>query len=140
VTTSASWDYSVTAAQVITAAYENLNVISAGGTVSSANLASALVRLNFIVKQWQGQTDMAQGLKIWTRQRLVIFPVANQIRYSIGPASGDDRASVNSLATTLIANKAANATTCSVTSTTGMTAADQIGFVTDAGPIAWTTI
>lgn len=138
--TSGSWDYSVTASSVITAAAENIGLIAAGDTIDTGDFASILKRLNFIVKQWQGKADMAQGLKVWTRQRLSIFLNANQIRYSIGPAATDDRASVNALATTLGAAKAANATAITLTSTAGMTDNDQIGFVTTAGSIGWTTI
>jgi hypothetical protein len=89
--TSGSWDYSVTAAQIITAAAENLNIIVAGGTVASADSASMLQRLNFIAKQWQGKADMAQGLKVHTRQRITLFLAKGQQRYTIGPAATDAR-------------------------------------------------
>jgi hypothetical protein len=49
------------------AAAENLTIIEAGGTVSSADQTSMLQRLNFIAKQWQGKADMAQGLKVHGR-------------------------------------------------------------------------
>lgn len=100
----------------------------------------ALSRLNQFVKQWQGKADHFPGLKVWTRQRVTLFPVSGQARYLIGPASSDDRATAAPVVTLLTANKAANATTATVSSTTGMTAADQIGFVTTVGTIAWTTI
>ena len=100
----------------------------------------ALSRLNQFVKQWQGKADHFPGLKVWTRQRLTMFPVSGQARYLVGPASGDDRATAAPVVTLLTANKAANATSVTVTSTTGMTAADQIGFVTSVGTIGWTTI
>ena len=138
--TSGTWNYQATAATIINAAAEDLGVQQGYGNLSTTDFASMLARLNILVKQWQGKSDMAQGLKMWTRQRLSIFLVSGQLRYSIGPNSSDDRASVNALATTLGAAKAANATTITLTSTTGMTAADQIGFVTTAGPIGWGTI
>ena len=138
--TSGSWNYSVTAADIIKAALEDLGVVIAGASVTANDSTLALQRLNFLAKQWQGVADGAPGLKIWTRQRLVLFPVKDQARYLIGPASTDDRASVDSLATTLGAAKAASATAITVSSTTGMTAADILGFVTDAGTVGWTTI
>lgn len=138
--TSSSWNYQATASIIINAAAEDLGVQQGTGNLSSADFASMLVRLNLLAKQFQGKSDMAQGLKIWTRQRLSIFFVSGQIRYSIGPGSSDDRASVNALATTLGAAKAANATAITVSSTTGMTAADQIGIVTTAGAIGWNQI
>src|SRR3990167_6427474 len=126
--TSGSWDYSVTALQVITSSAEDIGVIANGQSLDPDDLATMLRNLNFLVKQWQGTSDKFPGLKVWTRQRLVIFPVADQVRYLVGPASTDDSASVNSLATTLGAAKADSATAITVTSTTGMTAADIIGF------------
>jgi hypothetical protein len=140
VATSVSWNYQATAAIIINAAAEDLGVIETSGTLTSGDFASMLTRLNLLAKQWQGKSDMAQGLKIWTRQRLSVFLTNGQVRYLVGPASSDDRASVNSLSTTLGAAKAANATSITVASTTGMTAADQIGVVTDAGTIGWNTI
>lgn len=138
--TSSSWNYSATAATIMLSAAEDIGMVEPGQSINAADQATMLRTLNYLVKQWQGMSDKFPGLKIWTRQRLVIFFAAAQNRFLIGPASGDDRASVDSLATTLSASKAANATAVTVTDTTGMTAGDQIGFVTDAGPIGWTTI
>ena len=49
--TSSSSNFSMTAAQVITAAYEELGVISPGGTVTAADSTRALQRLSILVKQ-----------------------------------------------------------------------------------------
>ena len=148
--TSGSWDYSVTAAQIITAAAENLSVIPAGGTVASADSASMLVRLNFIAKQWQGNADMAQGLKVHTRQRLTLFLAKGQQRYTVGPASTDARCSAAYGRTTLSAAEAIGQTTISITSNTDtttypgttvtMTNADIVGIVQNDDTIHWTTI
>ena len=48
--TSGSWNFSLTAAQIIASAYEDLGVITPGGTVASADSTLALNRLNMIVK------------------------------------------------------------------------------------------
>lgn len=139
-TTSSSWNYSATALDIITSAMEDIEAIASGATIDPADLVVGLRTLNFLAKQWQGNSDKFPGLKIWTRQRLNIFFVSGQNRYLVGPASTDDRASVNALATSLTVAKAANATSVTVGSTAGMTAADVIGFQTSAGPLAWTTI
>jgi hypothetical protein len=140
--TSGSWDFSRTAAQIIQSAYEDLGYLYPGETPTTADVTMALARLNMIAKQWQGRADHFPGLKIWTRQRLTLFPVSGQARYLVGPASTDDRASAAVVVTTLTAAKAATATSVTVGDTTGMTAGDQIGFVTSAGTgaIGWTTI
>ena len=138
--TSGSWNYSVTASDIITAALEDLGVLQSGGTVDSSDMTVALRTLNLLVKQWQGRSDKFPGLKVWTRQRVVMFLVPAQSRFLIGPASTDDRASANSLATVLGAAKAADATSVSLASTAGMSAADIIGFLTDAGTLGWSTI
>jgi hypothetical protein len=149
-TTSSSWDYSVTAAQVMAAAAENLGLIQPAGTVPSNHSTAMLQRLNFIAKQWQGKADMAQGLKVHTRQRLTLFLAKGQQRYTVGPATTDARCSAQYGRTTISAAEAAAQTVISITSNTDtttypgttvtMTNADFVGIVLDDGTIHWTTI
>jgi hypothetical protein len=138
--TSNSWNYSVTASQIITSAAEDIGAIANGQTINSNDFATMLRTLNLLVKQWQGTSDKFPGLKVWTRQRLILYFVSGQARYLVGPASTDDRSSTSQVITTLTTAKAANALAAVVASTTGMTAGDQIGFVTSAGTLGWTTI
>jgi hypothetical protein len=149
VTTSSVWTYSVTASDIITSALEDIEVIANGQTADANDVTTSLRTLNLLVKQWQGTSDKFPGLKVWTRQRVAMPFVLNQSRYLIGPASSDDRAAVmvgssataSFVATQLSAAKAANATSVTVSSTTGMTAADQIGFINaTTGVLGWTTI
>lgn len=148
--TSGSYNYSVTAAQVITAAFEDLGVINAGGTVASADSATALVRLNLLAKQWQGKADMAHGLKVHTRQRVTMFLASGQQQYTIGPAATDNNATTQYGRTTISAAEAAGQTVISITSNTDTTTApgttvtmtngDYIGIQLDDGTLQWTTI
>lgn len=151
--TSGSYDYSRTAAQIISAAYEDLGVIEPGGTVASADSAMALVRLNMLVKQWQGDSDMAPGMKVHTRQRITLFLAKGQQKYAIGPASGDARAATVFGRTTIRTAEAAGQTVLDVTAlddtttdpgtTVTMAASDIIGIQTDdsgGDDIFWTTI
>lgn len=147
---SGSWDYSVTAANIIQAALEDIGAIDAGGTVSSADSTLCLRRLNFIAKQFQGNSDKLPGLKVWTRQRITLALAKGQQTYTIGPASTDSRASTQMGRTTLSAVEAAGQTTLSITSNTDttsypgttitMTASDFIGIQLDDGTVQWTTI
>lgn len=149
-TTSSSWNYSVTAAQIIQAVLENLGRFQPGETVTASDSALILQRLNFVVKMLQGNADMSQGLKVWTRQRIGLFLNKGQQSYLIGPAATDAKASTQFGITTISADEAAAQTTLSVTAITDttnypgttvtMTAADIIGIVLNDGTIQWTTI
>ncbi len=148
-TTSGSYNYSVTAAQIIYAAAENLEIVSGGSTINSNDQTSLLQRLNFIAKQWQGNADMAAGLHVHTRQRVTLFLSKTKNQYLIGPASTDDFATTQYGRTTLSA-AAAIGSTISITSNTDaatqpgttvtMTNGDNIGIVQSDGTLFWTTI
>jgi hypothetical protein len=119
--TSSSWNYSMSAADVIKAAYEDLGVLVPGGTVAAADSTMALTRLNMLVKQWQGISDMAPGLKVWTRQRVVLFLEKGKQRYLIGPASTDAFAATVYGKTTIDAAEGSGQTTLSVAATSDTT-------------------
>lgn len=148
--TSGSWDYSRTAAQIIQSAYEDLGVVQPGGTVAAADSTMALARLNMLAKQWQGNSDMAPGMKVWTRQRITLFLAKGQQTYLVGPASTDARAATQYGRTTISASEASGQTVLSITSNTDtttfpgttvtMTASDFIGIELDDGTIHWSTI
>jgi hypothetical protein len=149
VASSSSYDYSRTAAQLITSAYENLGVIPAGGTVSSADSTTALSRLNYIAKQYDGPSS-GVNLQVHSRQRVTLMLAKGQQSYLIGPASTDARASTAVGRTTLSAAEASGQTVLSITSNTDttsypgstitMTASDIVGIELDDGTIHWTAI
>ena len=99
--TSGSWDYSLTAAGLISAAFEDLGIVIPGGTVPTAGSTMALTRLNLIAKQYQGTADGAPGMKIHTRQRITLLLAKGQQSYLIGPASTDARSSTQVGRTTI---------------------------------------
>lgn len=148
--TSGSWNYLITAAQLIQVAGEDIGVVESGETLSSNDQDMFLRRLNYIVKQWQGTADMAQGLKVWTRQRVTLFLAKGQQTYTVGPASTDSRATTQYGRTTISAAEAIGQTVLSITSNTDtttypgttvtMTASDIVGIEQDDGTIHWTTI
>jgi hypothetical protein len=148
--TSGSWDYGLTAANIIDMAVENLGVLASGGTIVAADQTLALRRLNTIAKQYQGTADGAQGLKIHTRQRITLMLAKDQQTYLIGPATGDARSSTAVYRTTIDGAEAIGQTVLSVTDTsdtttypgtTGtMTASDIIGIQQNDGTIFWTTV
>ena len=136
--TSGSYDYSVTASDIVTEALEQIGVLAAGDSVPSADQTSCLRTLNMMVKQWSGNFDFAPGLKAFSRKRGYVFLQKNQGSYSLGPSG--DNASLTYVTTTMRVNAATSATTLEITSSTGMTAADKIGIELDSGSIYWTTI
>lgn len=147
--TSGSYDYSLSAANIIQAAWEDLNIIVAGGTVPTADATMALTRLNMLVKQWQGTADGAPGIRINTRQRITLMLAKGQQTYTIGPAATDSRASTLMGRTTVNTNyvsgtsiiAAANTDTTTYPGTTvAMTSVDFIGVQLNDGTIGWTTL
>lgn len=148
--TSGTFNYSRTAGQIIQAAYEDLGIYAPGVTVGSADSTMALARLNMLVKQWQGNSDLAPGLKIHTRQRITLFLEKGRQSYLVGPAATDARSSTLYGRTTLSAAEAAAQTTLSITSNTDattypgttvtMTSGDIVGIELNDGTIQWTTI
>lgn len=147
--TSGTYNYSRTAAQIIQAAYEDLGVVAPGGTVQSADSTMALARLNMLVKRMQGNSDLAPGLKVWTRQRVTLFLEKGRQTYPIGPASTDARAATSYGRTTVATNYASGTslvvtaitdTTTDPGTTVSMTSGDFIGVELNDGTIGWTTL
>lgn len=129
---------------------EDINVLAAGESVDSDDSTLALRTLNMLVKQWSGNADQAQGLKVHTRQRITLFLAVDQRQYLIGPGSSDARATASYGRTTLSAAEAASQTTISITSNTDtttnpgttatMTDGDIVGVVLSDGTIHWDVI
>lgn len=149
-TTSNSFDYSLTAADIIRSAYEDLGVIAPGETVGTNDRTMALTRLNMLVKQLQGDPDISPWLKILSRRRITLALAKGEQTYLIGPSSTDSRASTQMGRTTLTASYAAGNTVLAIASNTDtttypgttvtMTNGDIIGIQLSDGTIQWTTI
>jgi hypothetical protein len=103
-----------------------------------------------IVKQHQGRSDGAPGLKLHTRQRITLFLAVGQQTYLVGPAATDSMSSTQVGRTTISNAEAAGQTVISITSniditsypgtTITMTSGDFVGIELDDGTIQWTTI
>lgn len=147
--TSNSFDFSQTALQVIQAAYEDLGVVAPGVAVATALATMGLSRLNMIAKQWQGNSDMAPGLKVHTRQRINLFLAKGQQTYLVGPAATDARSTTlygrTTVATAYVSGTSLSVAAVSDTTTfpgttVSMTTADFIGVQLNDGTIGWTTL
>lgn len=136
--TSGTVTYNVTEADIVADALESIGYKDSTESVSADDLAVCRRKLNMIVKQWTAQLDFAPGLKMWTRRRAYMFLQDGQVSYSLGPSG--DHATETYVQTTLSTDEATSSTSLSLTSTTGMSASDNIGIVLNDGSIHWTTI
>ncbi len=148
---SGSYDYTAIASDIITSAFEDIQVIQNGETADNNDVTTALRELNYMTKQWMGKPGFAPGLKRWSRKLAYLFLVQNQNIYSLGTtALGGDKCCVaNYTQGTLTAAAAGGAGSITVstmyaspTYTTATTPAstDYIGIQLDSGAIQWTTV
>lgn len=136
--TSGSVNFTVNRNEIIESALQQIGEIAVGQTMSAEHVTTGSRWLNLIVKQLQGMSDFAPGLKTWTRKRGYIFLQSNKHEYALGATGWHATTSYST--TTLSAAEANGQTVISVDTTTGMTAADYIGIQLDSGSIHWTTI
>jgi hypothetical protein len=131
--TSDSIDFNDTALEIITGAYEDLGVLDIEGSgPSTAELNLALKRLNRMLKMWQ-----TKGL-LWQLVEGRIFLEVGKNEYLL---PGANACIIDELVeTTLSADEASGQTELSVTSVTGIAAADVIGIVQSDNTIHWTTV
>jgi hypothetical protein len=119
--TSGSFNFSVTRNEVIEEGYKAARILGQDQTMNARDITDGAMALNLLVKQWQGRSDFAPGLKVWSRQRITLFLAKGQQRYVIGPASTDARCSAQYGRTTISATEASGQTVLSITSNTDTT-------------------
>jgi hypothetical protein len=133
-TTSGTTTLSRNRDQIIASALRKINAFEQGETPDSAAVNEASDALNAMVKHWQ-----ASGIEIWTTEEAILFPVAEQYRYTIG-GSSTDRIGANPSQTTLSSDAAAAASAVVLTSVDGVSDTYTIGIELDDGTIQWTTV
>ena len=131
--TSGSKNYTVNRTDLIESALRKLGAYDAGETIPSDESADANMALNLMIKSW-----VTKGLDVPWRETLTLFLQPDTRSYRIGPTG--DECTESFVETTLSAAAASSATTITLTSTTGITAADRIGIKLDDGTIHWTTV
>lgn len=131
--TSGSSNFNLARDQIITIAFQHINVYNEGDTIAAADMTFASNLLNMMMKSWQtGQP------RLWTKTEAKLFLQLGQTEYEL--SSTGDNATSNYVNTTLSADEASGQTIISLTSSTGMTVADNIGIILDDGTVQWTTI
>lgn len=135
-TLSGSDNFNQTRNAIITDALVLLGAFAEGVTPNAEALQYGVRQLERMVKHWQGQ-----GIHLWSRREATLFVVPSTASYELGPSSTFHAAEDNEIVrTTLSAAEASGQTVLSVTSSTGMAAADRAGIVLDDDTLHWTTI
>lgn len=135
--TSSSQNFTQTCSQLIYDAFQLIGVYGVGRNISSEDYNFAFSLLNKLVKSWS-----TKGLNLWEKNEAVLHLTQYTSKYSIGNGTSDARCSLASdeVVTQLNGSLAANATSVTVDSTTGMTVGDYIGIVLSDKSSHWTTI
>lgn len=133
--TSGSRDYNDTRTTIITDALVLLGVVGAEQAIHESDSALANRFLNRLVKSWD-----AQGIHLWTYTEATIFLEKGTNKYLLDNQSSSAKWSNTVVETTLSAAEASGQTVISVTSSTGMTAADIVGIVLNDNTTHWSTI
>ena len=135
-TLSGSVDFNQTRNEIVADSLILLGAIEEGETPGAEASTYAVRQLERMVKHWQGQ-----GIHLWSRREATLFVVPSTASYELGPSSTFNAAEDNEIVrTTLSADEASAQTVLSVTSSTGMAAADKVGIVLDDDTLHWTTI
>lgn len=130
---SGSKNFTVTRTDIIDSAMRKTGVYDPGEEPSAEESADAVLALQVMVKEWA-----TQGIDVPWRETVTLFLQSGTQSYRIGLTG--DHATTSYVETTLAANAAASASTLTLTSVAGLTAADNIGIKLNDGTIHWTTI
>ena len=122
--TSGSVDFSVTRDDIITGAMRVIGALGEAETPTSYEISNASQALNMLVKQWQGATNFAPGLKVWARKVGYLFVQSDTVQYALGP-SGDNWTN-SYVSTTTTAAASSGASSITVASATGLAASQYI--------------
>lgn len=132
---SGSYNFALDRDSIIKRAMQMINLININQTARGADHAYAVDILQSMIKLWQ-----AEGIQMWNRKQATLFPAYQTQSYSISNSASSAHCANTYVNTTISTDEASGQTVLSITSTTGMTAADYIGIELDDGTRQWTTI
>lgn len=133
--TSGSTNHSITRDNIIYDALWLIGALGESETPSTATLTFTSRVLNNMIKAWQ-----AEGLNLWTRTEATIFLTVDDGSYNLNSSSGAHAANNSNVVETTLSAAHGATTTLTVTSSTGMTAADKILIELDDDTLHSTTI
>lgn len=133
-TTSSSYNHSISATEIITDALFKCGGAQEGEDIPYEQTASALRQLNNLVKFLSTKTR-----NLWRRDEVYVFLNKSQYRYLLGPETTDaEWCNVEDFVATKLNGAAiSGATSLTVDSTTGMTDADRLGLELTDGTRSW---
>ena len=133
--TSGSVDFSVNRNEIIESAFRVLGVLGQGRSITAKETSDGAEALNMMIKSWQ-----ARDVGLWLHQRCTLFIEKDVYEYNLGSSASDANCTASFVQSTLSADEASSATVLDITSTTGMSASDNIGVILDDETIHWDTI
>jgi hypothetical protein len=137
-TTSGVNTFSVNRDQIIRGAMLTIGKLEENETPSNQETTDCAMFLNMLVKQWQGTTDFAPGLKTWTRRRGHLFLHSATGQYSLGPGGvGWTTSYISSMTSAAVAP---GATVIPLSTYSGMSVGDSLGVEVSSGDLYWTFI
>ena len=130
---SGSYDYNLTAAQIITEAMELIGKVGVGLPISYEDQATCLRTLEMMVKEWAGE-----GIGLWTQVEMTLFQSYGGYSYDIGPTG--DHCSALGYKTEIYEASDLGDSTITVDDDENITDGDVIGVELEDGTIQWTTV
>ena len=130
---SGSYNFAMDRDTIIKRAMQLANIINLNQASRGDDHAFAVDIFQSMIKLWQ-----AEGIQLWNRRNATLFTAYQDEQYSI--SSTGDHCTNSYVDTTLSATEASGQTVLSVTSSTGMSASDNVGIELDDGTRQWTTI
>ena len=130
---SGSYNFALDRDTIVKRAMQLVNIININQTARGADHSYAIDIFQSMIKLWQ-----AEGIQLWNRRQGTLFSAYQDEKYSI--SNSGDHAANDYVNTTLSAAEASGQNVLSVTSSTGMSALDNIGIELDNGTRQWTTI
>jgi hypothetical protein len=118
---------------IIRRAMQLANIVNLNQASRGDDHAFAVDIFQSMIKLWQ-----AEGIQLWNRRQATLFTAYQDEQYTI--SSSGDHCTNTYVDTTISAAEASGQSVISLTSTVGMTAADNIGIELDNGTRQWTTI
>ena len=137
--TSSSYDFTVSATEIIADALSKVGALQEGEDTPPEQFDTALRQLNRLTQFIAAKSTR----NLWRRDEMILFLAPSQARYLLGADSSVDDEwcfEEDFVETNLSAAAVITATTLTVDSTAGMTAADILGLELTAGTRSWTTI